>query len=158
MRKTTGGFTLVEIVVAAAIISFCLVSMVAIASNSIAYSRRSLNTYAASASLEEGMEVVRGLQKEAWSNISGLAESTPYYFNFSTAPDAWALSTASHTDGIYTRTVTFLPVYRSSGAITANGTGTIDPGTRLVTVSVSWQEAGSTVTKTLSAYLSNIYT
>ena len=121
MRKNNGGFTLVEIVVAAAIISFSLVSMVAIASNSIAYSRRALYT-------------------------------------FTTPPDAWALATTPHTDGIFTRIVTFAAVSRSGGAIVTNGTGSVDSGTRLVTVTVSWQEGGVTVTKTVSAYISDIYT
>ena len=157
MRNTHAGFTLVEIVVAAAIISFSLTSMVAIASNSIGYSRRSLDTYAASASLEEGMEVVRMFQRNGWSTVSGLTENTPYYLTFATAPDAWSLSTTPHTDGILTRTVTFAPVYRSGGQIVTDGSGSIDTGTRLVTVTVSWSESGTTVSKTLSAYISDIY-
>ena len=155
MRKTQAGFTLVEIVVASAIISFSLVSMVAIASNSIAYSRRSLNTYGASAELEEGMEVTRMLQAQSWASIANLTPNTQYYFAFTTAPDTWAVSTTPKTDGIYTRTLTVTPVSRASGAIVP--TGTDDPGTKLVTITVTWQESGVTVTKTLSGYISDIY-
>ncbi len=154
-RKET-GFTLVEIVIAAAIISFSLVSMVAIASNSISYSRRAINTYVASASLEEGMEVMRMMRAANWGSISSLVPGTPYYLSFATPANTWSIGTVPVTDGIYTRTVTASAVKRSNGAIVTDGTGTVDAGTVLVTVAVTWKESGVVVQKSLSEYLSNI--
>ena len=156
MRSTTGGFTLVEIVVAAAIISFSLVSMVGIASNSILYSRRSLDTYTASASLEEGVEVVEMLRQAGWPNIANLTENTPYYYTFATAPDTWTLTATPNTNGIFTRTVTFAPVSRSGGAIVTDGSGTVDAGTRLVTVTVTWNDSGANMTRSIAAYVTNV--
>ena len=158
MRSNTGGFTLVEIVVAAAIISFSLVSMVGIASNSILYSRQSLDTYNASTMLQEGTEVVSMMDRNGWSTLSALTQNTPYYFVFSTVPDAWTLSTTPNTNGIFTRTVTFGPVSRdTTGAVVASGSGTLDTGTLLAKVTVSWQESGSTISRSVSSYSSNIF-
>ena len=156
MQKKDSGFSLVEIVIAASIISFSLVSMVSIASSSIAYSRRSVNTYSATTLAEEGIEAVRILRGGSWSSISGLTLDTPYYLTFTTPADAWSLGLTKKIDGAFTRVITVSAVRRLNGIIVTDGTGVDDPGTRLVNVDVSWVEGGATVHKSVSAYFSNI--
>lgn len=156
MQKKDSGFSLVEIVIAASIISFSLVSMVSIASSSIAYSRRSIHTYSATLLAEEGIEVLRILRGSSWSTISSLDADTPYYLTFTTPGNTWSLSQTAKTDGLFTREVTVSTVRRLDGAIVTDGTGTEDTGTRLVTVDVSWVEGEATVHKIVSAYFSNV--
>lgn len=155
---TEGGFNLVEIVIASSILMVSLLSVIVIASQSIAISHRSVNTYIATTLLEEGAEAVRIVRDNAWTNISSLTAGTTYYPKF-TAPGTWALTTTSAdgTVGAFTRTVVFSSVVRDGSSNIASS-GSADTGTKLVTVTVSWKDTtGNTVSKTLSFYIANIF-
>ena len=154
--STTSGFSLVEILIAAAIIATTLVSIVGIASQSVSVSHQSLNTYTASTLLEEGAEAVRTLRDTNWSSISSLTNGTTYYPVFSTTTNTWSLSTTPATVGIFTRSIVLSQVTRN-GVYDIASSGTLDTNTRLVTVTVSWAEGSRTVTKTLSFYILNIF-
>lgn len=156
--KHEAGFSLVEIIVAAAIISMALVSIIQIAGQSLVFSRQSTNVYVASTSLEEGAEAVRTIRDGGWGNISSLTSGTHYYLSFNNTTNAWSLGATATTTGIYTRTVTFDPVYRDASYNVATATsGSLDTNISLVTVTVSWFESTGLITKKLSFYLSNIF-
>ncbi len=153
------GFNLVEIVVATGIISLSLVSVIATAGRSIALSHRAQNTYGASIMLEEGAEAVRIVRDDSWASVAALTAGVAYYPKFDSATDSWSLSTdpADGANGIYTRTVVAGDVSRSVTDDIDSG-GTIDPGTRTFTVSVSWREStGVLLTKSATFYLSDIF-
>ncbi len=154
----SGGFSLVEIVFAAAIISFSLISIIAITSQSVVFSHRSLNTYTAATLLEEGAEVARIVRDNNWTSVEALAPAKTYYPAFLDAANTWVLSTDAKygTVGVFTRTVTVAPAYRDKAGALAP-TGTADENARLVTVTVSWNENGKTEEKVLSLYLINIF-
>ncbi len=156
VSKNDGGFSLVEIIVASAIISLSLVSIISLSGQSIGFSNQSLNIYSASTLLEEGAEAVRTIRDNGWSNISSLSTSTVYYPIFSTSTNSWSLSATSSNVGIFTRTVSIASVLRSSTSSIASS-GTNDPNTKLITITVSWSEISGTITKTLSFYLTNIF-
>lgn len=151
----TAGFTLVEIIVAAGIISLSVVAIIAIASQSISFSRQSLDTYTAATMLEEGAEAVRTVRDSNWGVLAALSPDTSYYPTFSTTSNSWSLSTEPADAGMFARTVTVAPVSRNAGGV-ISATGTDDPGTRLVTVTVTWREHDTPQSKSLSFYLSNI--
>ncbi len=154
--KRERGFSLVEIIVASAIISLALLSVIVAAGRSLALSHRALDTYVAGTLLEEGAEAVRVVRDNAWTNISGLTAGTTYYPTFSGG--TWTLSTSASTVGIYTRTVVITAVSRDNTTqdIVSSG-GTADTGTKKVTVTVSWNESGSSLSKTLQFYIANIF-
>ena len=154
------GFSLVEILVSAAIISVVLLAISGIASSSVSISHRTVDTYNATLLLEEGAEAVRTYRDNAWSNISALSSGTNYCPTFATSTNSWsfpASSTCSKVNSIFTRSLTVSAVNRSSTSsnIISSG-GTVDSGTELITVTVSWLEGNLTATKTLQFYLSNI--
>ena len=70
----------------------------------------------------------------------------------------WGLSTTLSKVDSFLRTVTISNVNRDSttGDIVSSG-GALDTGTKLITVNVSWQESGETITKSLPFYISNIF-
>ncbi len=70
----------------------------------------------------------------------------------------WGLSTTLSKVDSFLRTVTISNVNRdvTTGDIVSNG-GVLDAGTKLITVNVSWQESGKTITKSLPFYISNIF-
>lgn len=158
LRKTKkAGFLAVEILVAASIITVSVLAATAVAQKAVFASRQSLHTTQAAFLLEEGAEAVRSMRDDAWINISSLTAGTEYRIDFSGGH--WTLTAASPTPiGIFTRKVVASDVYRSdvSGDIVPSG-GTLDPGTRLITINVYWNEGGNVILKTLSFYISDIF-
>jgi len=70
----------------------------------------------------------------------------------------WVLVTTPNTIDRFVRSVNVANVNRdaSTGDIVSNG-GTLDTGTRLITINISWSESGKTITKNLPFYISNIF-
>lgn len=150
------GFSLVEIIVACAIVSLTLVSVISLYGQALTFSDQSLHVYQASTLLEEGAEITRVLRDNGWSNISTLATSTSYYPVFATSTNTWSLTTTSTSIDIFTRSISVSPVYRDGSARIASS-GTLDTNSKLITVTVSWNETTGLVTKTFSFYLMNIF-
>ena len=155
--KRNEGFSIVEILIAASIISVTVVAIVGIASESIVFSRRAVTTYVASTLLEEGVEAVRTMRDTSWNSVASLAAGTTYYPVFSNTTHMWSLDTTPATVNGYTRTVSVAPVSRGATDDIVSSGGTADAGTRLVTVTVSWVDHGSTLTKSIAVYFSNIF-
>ncbi len=153
--SSTTGFMMVEVLVVVSIITISMLASMAVAQKSIFVSRQAYHVSQASFLLEEGAEAVRILRDNAWSNISGLTAGTTYYPMFSGG--TWTLTTTPGTVGSFTRSVAVASVLRDDVTGDIAATGTNDPGTRLVTVTVSWMEGGSAVTKTLSFYIFDIF-
>lgn len=158
LYKKNIGFAMVEIIVAAAIISGAFVTAMGVAQKSLYLSRQALHTAQAAFLLEEGAEAVRIYRDNGWANISGLTAGTTYYPYFSGG--TWTLSTTpvNGTVGIFTRSVVIANVNRdnTTADITSSG-GTLDTGTRKVTVTVTWNEGGTSVSKVLPFYILNVF-
>ncbi len=146
---------MVEILIAVSIIAVSILAAMAVAQKSVYVSRQAFHATQAAFILEEGAEAVRVLRDNAWSNISSLTVGTNYYPTFSGG--TWILSTTASTVGIFTRTVTIASVNRDNTTKDISSTGTNDPGTKLVTVAVSWMEGGVTITRTLPFYITDIF-
>ena len=156
LQNHESGFELVEVILAAAILSLTLISIIAVAGRSVVVSRRALESYTASTLLEEGAEAARTVRDGGWSNISSLVSGTTYYPTYDVPTETWSLSTTPSTDGIYTRTIVTSDVGRDAGGDIAPA-GIDDPGTKLFTETISLNESdGSAQSKTLSFYLSDI--
>jgi type II secretory pathway pseudopilin PulG len=149
------GFMIVEILIAISIITVVILAMMVVAQKSIYVSRQAVDATEATFLLEEGAEAVRILRDNNWTNISGLTASANYYPLF--AGGTWTLSSTPNTVDIFTRKVSVAAVLRDNATKDVSVSGTNDPGTKLVTVTVSWVEGGTTVTKTLSFYILDIF-
>jgi len=106
---------------------------------------------------KEGIEIVRNIRDDGWTaNISGLSFGTTYYT--ATSSNQWILTTTNPglLNGKYARTVVLDNVMRDfNDDIIASG-GTDDPGTKKVTVTVSWTSSGNPKSLSLEAYIANI--
>ena len=156
---TTAGFTIIEVLIACAIISVTTFALISASVRGIQLSDRALKQTQASILLEEGAEVVKVIRDNSWATVSGFTLDTNYYFTFDTGTNTWSLGTTptSTIDSIFTRTVVFSSVERDgSDDIVASG-GTIDPRTKKITVTVSWPQSGSTASKVLTFYISDIF-
>ena len=146
---------MVEILVAISIIAISILGAMAVCQKSVYVSREAFHETQAAFLLEEGAEAVRIVRDNAWSNISGLTAGVNYYPVFSGG--TWALSSTANTVDIFTRTVSIENVNRYDTTKDIASTGTDDPQTKLVTITVSWQEGGVTLSKTLQFYIMDIF-
>jgi hypothetical protein len=149
------GSALAEILVSGAIILVVMTSLYATHSFFVVQAHTNTQKLKANFLLEEGIEAVKTMRDFGWANISDLSEGSDYYLQFTGG--RWATSTAeSAVDGVYYRTFVVENVNRSSSGDIATSGGTLDAGTRKLTVTVSWQNRGATSTRELSTYIANI--
>lgn len=154
-NKMAAGFMTLEVLIAVSIITVSILASTAVAQKSIYVSRQALHYTQASFLLEEGGETVRIVRDNAWNNISSLTPGTNYYPTFTGG--TWTLSLTPNTVGIFTRKVVITNVSRDNVTKDIASVGTDDPGTKLVTITVSWPEGGTTISKNLSFYIFNIF-
>ncbi|MFA7192162.1 MAG: hypothetical protein WC089_02585 [Candidatus Paceibacterota bacterium] len=156
-NKYKKGSALVEVMVACSIFSILSFSLISATNKGINLSNVALRQVQASFLLEEGAESVKIIRDNNWSNISGFSNNTNYYTSFNTGNNTVSLSTTPNTiDSFFTRTIVFSAVSRDSNDDIATS-GTVDPGTKKVTVTVSWPSGGVTLSKSLSFYVANIF-
>ncbi len=155
------GFSLIEVVISAAIILVVSVSVVTMYAKYVRSASTIDLSLKASYLAEEGAEVVKYFRDSTWSGkISTLATSTDYSLNFSTSTLVWSTSTSVQLiDGLFDRRIRLSNVRRDANSDISTSTigTTYDPNIRLVTVTVSWAVGGSTTTKRLSTYVANLY-
>ncbi len=131
------GFMVVEILVATSIITVSILVAMAVAQKSVYVARQAFHATRAAFLLEEGAENARIARDNAWSNVSVLNSSEQI--------------------GIFTRTIVASSVNRDNTTKDISSAGTNDPGTKLMTVTVSWPEGGMTVSKILKFYIMDIF-
>ena len=156
-RKNKKGFTIIEVLIACAIMSLITISLMSAATRGIELSNRALRQVQAGLLLEEGVEAVKSIRDADWNNISGLSLDTNYYLSFDVNTNTWVLNdTVEVIDEIFTRIVVFSEVYRDNNDDIAS-TGTLDDGTKQVSVTVSWLASGNIISKNINFYLTNIF-
>jgi Tfp pilus assembly protein PilV len=149
------GFLTIEALIAICIIAGSILAAMSVAQKTISLSGKSLHHAQASFLLEEGAEATRITRDNTWANISNLSLNTNYYPTFSNG--TWTLSPTSTSIGIFTRTVSLSAVNRDATSQDISVSGTLDSGTKLVTVTISWLEKGQSINKTLQFYIMNIF-
>jgi type II secretory pathway pseudopilin PulG len=153
------GFTIIEILVACSIMTITAFALLSAASKGVEVSNQALRETQATYLLEEGVEAVTSIRDENWSTISGLTDGATYYLSYDTASNIWSLSTTPSglIDPLFTRSVVLETANRDSNYDIA-ATGTPDPRTKEVTVTVSWPASdGTTLSRTMSFYIADIF-
>ena len=136
------GFTLIEVIIAAVIISTIMISIIGLSASASNLSFFTLQESQAQTLLNETVEAVKLVRDDNWSNISSLSTSTNYYPSFSGS--AWTLTTTPNPIGIFTQKIVFQNVNRDSNDDIVSSGGTLDTGTRKVTATVSWLKSNGT--------------
>lgn len=153
----SGGFALVEALVAAAILSGTLAAAVSAYLVAVRAAGENGDAVEALYLADEGVEAVRDLRDSGWSaNIAPLPTGgTPFYLAWNGS--AWATSVADTLiDGAFDRSVTLGSVYRDANGDIAQS-GALDPNARRVTVTVSWRSGQASTSRSLSAYVTNLF-
>jgi uncharacterized membrane protein len=151
------GLSLVEVIIATAVILIFVVSLVGVHNFYLKFSTSNSDSVSAVMLVEEGAEAVRFLRDNSWSaNLASLSLGADYFLAFSSS--GWQIS-AENTliDGKFSRRFVLNPVYRSpTGAIVSSG-GALDPDSKFVTITVSWANGDTTASKSISIFIANLY-
>jgi len=155
--KKDYGFGLVEVLIAASILSAFLVVFVATFQIFLVHSFDSVDKVQASFLLEEGIESVKFLRDKGYSeHITPLATESPYYLVFIGGTWEATSTEQEYIDGLFERTFIVEDVKRD-GADDISDTGVVDPYTKKITVSVSWASRTGTSTESVSTYITNFH-
>lgn len=157
LKINNSGFSLVEVVVASAIIVTAFLAFASVSVQAVTASQKILHKTQSAYLLNEASDAVKAIRDIGWtSNIANLTNGTTYYLSWNGT--RWTLTTTPSTIGKFTRTVIFSAVNRDSTTkdIVTSG-GTLDTGTRKVTLNISYSDNGVAVNKTLYLYLTNLF-
>lgn len=149
---------MVEIVIAASIMSVALVSLVAVYGIVEKLAFANVRALQATELTEEGVEALKFMRDSSWTtNIATLTNSTPYrfYWNGTT----WTSTTsARYIDNRFDRSFVLSAVNRdpSTHNVVTSG-GTVDSGSRKAVITVGWKENNATSTKSAEIYIFNLF-
>ena len=155
------GFTTIEVLFATAILVVVVSSIATYYRKLVDGSRSTTEHIQSSLLLEEGVEALKFVRDKGWAaGIGSLGSGTTYYLYWSGA--TWTTTTTPQKiNDLFVRSFVLGDVYRNSTTdnIVPSGAGTyLDAGTKLVTLSVSWQRKhnSGTTTEKVETYISNI--
>jgi prepilin-type N-terminal cleavage/methylation domain-containing protein len=149
------GFTLIEVIIASAIIVTGIVALSEGYTQYVKYALANEKNIQAAYLAEEALEVVTYFRDQQWSSVRTLSTTTPLYIAWNNT--TWQTTTTpQYVDGIFLRSVSVTDVYRDANDHIA-ASGSFDPNTKFITANVSYKQGEATTTKTLSTYLTNIY-
>ncbi|OHA39959.1 MAG: hypothetical protein A3G59_02260 [Candidatus Taylorbacteria bacterium RIFCSPLOWO2_12_FULL_47_20] len=149
------GVSLVEVVVAAAILSLFGAAIAEFMSSLLRTSDDGAKIVNVSLSAEEGVEAVRLIRDRGWTQyVEPLVSGTKYYIYF--GGGMAEATTTEITQGGLTRYFKVYPAYRDAGGDLASS-GSVDSEVRRVSVTVEWQRRSAISTKTVETYISNLF-
>lgn len=155
---TKKGSGMIEVIIVSSIIVLVITTLIGSVSIYLRQSSKNIDDVKVGYLLEEGIEAVKTMRNNSWtSKIATLSNNSTYYLYFGN--NAWSATTTKQVvDGIFTRTFILYPVYRDANKDIALS-GTLDAGTKKLSVNVSWfdNSSESTTTKSISTYIANIY-
>lgn len=152
-KVLNSGASLIEILMAVALFAFLAPALLTGFIASREGKPQQQQRFQASLLLKEGLEAVRVVRENGW-----VAFAVNGTFHPVVSGTTWALSSGSETVNGLTRTITIADTRRDGNTIVASG-GTVDPSTKTVTVTVTWNTPlSATLSSTLyiTRYLDNL--
>ena len=141
--KISKGASLIELLIAIAIITTALVSLLAIFGFSLNIAVEKKHLYQANFLAKEGIEGIRNFRDGTEWNENGLGTLDTlsiYNLDKQGSPEKWVLFPGEKTINGFTQKIVFEDVYRDSNDnITSQG-GALDPDTKKVKVNIAWTE------------------
>ncbi len=153
----TGGMSIIEILIGCSIIVIGIIALSSTFTKYVTYALGNENNIQAAYLAEEGLEAMTFLREKSWTTyITPLVPGTTYYFSWDTTNLFWNTTTVPQYVGTkFLRKITIADVNRDgSDEIAVSGTN--DPDTQKVTVSVEYFQGHATSTRTLTTYITNL--
>lgn len=134
-KQRRRGITAVEMLVGLSILSIMFLAITYSITQFINTGRDIVDKTQALYLAEEGIEMVKFIRDNKWSYITDLTDNTTYYLQITGSEVS--TSTSPEVVGQYTRSFEISPVERD-GNDDIVSSGTPDPDTKYLTVTVSW--------------------
>jgi len=158
LRSSRGGFMLVEILIASSMVTLVLLAVTLYYKKVLDVSEDTTRHIQSGFLLEEGVEALKQMRDQGWSTkIAPITVGTTYYLSWNGS--VWSATTVpQRVENIFTRSFVFLNVYRD-GSDNIASSGTLDPGTKKVSMTVAWRYQGGNATSTESAetYITDLF-
>lgn len=149
------GVGLVEVLVAVFIFTIILSSLILISNMYLSGAGDNLKLTQAAYLAEEGVEAVKVIRDNNWTNISDINLGQSYYLYFSTASSTWqATTTVIYVDD-FIRSFVLEEVKRNADGDISDF-GDTDLKTKKLIVFVSWFGKTGETTKSLKTYITDI--
>lgn len=145
-----------EVLVVSVIISLVLVGLHATTVQALRLVQQSVKRTQAAFLAEETIEVLRSQRDSGWaSSLGTLSAGTNYFLNFDGS--AWNITTTNiFVDDLFERKFVLENVYRDGNDDIA-GSGTLDPRTKKIAVTVSWHAQTGTTTQSINTYITDLF-
>ncbi len=155
--KNQKGFSVVEIVIASSILLLVVVSIFSSYAIALVATQKNTAQLQAAFLAEEGIEALKNMRDFGYASyISSLSNGTSYRLAWSNSH--WqATTTNTFVDGTFDRTFVLSAVSRDGNHDIVTSGGTVDSNTKKVTVTVAWKDGSATSTKSMEAYVTNIF-
>lgn len=156
LKINKSGFGVVEVLVASVIVSLVLVGLHATTAQALRLVQQSAKRTQATFLMEETIEVLRSQRDAGWtSSIGTLSAGAQYFLAFNGS--AWNITTTNiFIDDLFERKFVIENVYRDANDDIA-ASGTLDPNTKKINVTVSWLAQTGTTTQSISTYITNLF-
>ena len=146
------GFSVVEVILAAGLFAVFGIGVVALTVQGLEANRVAVEENVATQFAVEGLEAARSIRNQNYFNLLNSTGT-----GATVSGGVWTFLGSNNTFDKYTRVITVTDVYRDgAGNIVSTG-GTLDPNTKKVTSTVTWNYIDSTGNKNISLaeYFSN---
>lgn len=154
-RFTTKGSSLVEVVVVAAVLGAVAAAFFGSYSALSRFHQKNMLSIKGGLLAEEGLEALRLIKDNGWSNLSSLPSGVSRYLALGMS--AWSVTTTPEVvDGAFYRSFKVFPASRDASDDIVSSGGAVDPDTLLLESSVSWDWRGSTTTVKYQTYVTNL--
>ena len=155
MQSLKRGFSVVEIIVGAAVIAFSVTAILGVFQIYLKVSVRNSNKTQAVSLIGDAGEALHIMRDMSWNtNIAPLLDNTTYYLVWN-GSSYEATTTETLIQNKYIRTVILSPIYRD-GQDQIVSSGTLDENTRIATIQVTLVDPG-TVLKSSETLIHNVY-
>jgi Tfp pilus assembly protein PilE len=157
-RQNTQGIGLIEVLIAASIITIGILALIEGYTIYVNYALANTGNVQAAYLTEEGLEVMTFIRDKGWTaNIANLSTTTTYYIVFNTSLNTWTTTiTPQYIDVAFLRSFRIQDVNRDINARITSSGGTYDPGTKLIHETIEYYQGHGTTTRTLSTYITNL--
>ncbi len=137
MNRISSGFLIIETIVAMALFLIIAAAGAGFVLPGMGMNRLSGSLTEAVSYASEGLEAARSIKRRGWS-APFLSTDCSLGCGVSTASGYWSWSGTNSIQSPYTRVVTVADVNRDGGGLIATSGGTLDPNTKRITSTVTW--------------------
>lgn len=155
LKSKKSGFGIVEVIVAAAIISLALAGMAVLGNFALRIQSHLKQNLIATNLAIEAIEATRAVKEESWANFSVLGLDIPYHPEKIGPPAKWVMVGGAQNINGFSRQIVFSQVLRDMDDDIVESGGIPDSNTRKITVIISWFERGQSYQVVLNSYSTN---